>query len=115
MGCNVKTVVLALCAALMLCLTGCWSGLPVGVVYNNVSIPIVVNGGDIETNNVGEASTIKWLGWVVVDKENLYEAAVRNAPGGRFGRIQRVEYFVNDFLGCGIYGIRIYGEKAKTK
>ena len=112
---NVKTVVLALCAALMLCLTGCWSGFPAGVLYNDVSIPIVVNAGDIETNNVGEASTVKWLGWVVVDKGNLYENAVKNAPGGRFGRIQRVEYFVKDFLGCGIYGIRIYGEKAKTK
>ena len=110
-----KTIILSLGAALMLGLTGCWSGFPVGVVYNDVSIPVVVNSGDIGTDNYGEASTIKWLGLVVVDKGNLYEEAVKNSPAGGFGRIQRVEYFVNDVLGCGVYGVRIWGENPRNK
>ena len=109
---SVKMVVLAFGAALMLFLAGCGTGFPNGLLYTNITMPLVVNGGDIETYNVGEAKGTKWFGLFVFGDVS-YERAKSNAPC-EFGRIQRVEYFSTDFGGCGEFGIRIYGEKASA-
>lgn len=110
-----KAVVLVLGAALMLCLAGCGTGFPNGLLYTDITIPIAVNSGDRdEINNIGEAEGVKILGLFVFGDVS-YDRAVANATGGDFGSIQRVEYYMTDIAGCGKFGIRVYGKTKSEK
>jgi len=111
---SVKMVFLALVAVSMLLLTGCGTGFPNGLLYTNITIPLVVNGGDIDDGNYCEVTGVKVLGIIAVGDVS-YETAMKKARGGSFGRIQRVEYFSKDFGGNGVFGIRIYGETKKSE
>jgi hypothetical protein len=106
-----KKVFLMLSVVLtMLFVTGCATGFPNGLIYTKLDMPIAVNSsdkGEIGTLMTSEVEGVKILGLVVCG-DTSYKAAVDKVGG--FKRVQRVEYFSEDILGCGYFGIRVIGE-----
>lgn len=93
-------------------LTGCGTGFPNGLVYTEITLPVSASSDPtIQDYNVGKASCTKVLGLVAVGDASI-ETARRNGIAGPISRIQRVEYYAFDVLGCGKFTTIVYGEKA---
>ena len=107
-----KAVVLMLAVAFSICLSGCGTGFPNGLIYTNVTLPVSASDDPtIQDYNVGKASCTKWFGVIAVGDASV-EAAKANGIAGPVSRVQRIEYHALDIMGCGTFTTVVYGEKA---
>ena len=105
-----KLSMLILVLTCSICLSGCGTGFPTGLIYTDVTLPVcATDNPEIKDYNVGKASCTKLFGIVAVGDASIKKAK-ENGSAGEINRVQRVEYHARDIMGCGTFTTVVYGE-----